>query len=307
MPSNIEKLNIVARKSRLAILQAEIVKQQLENFYPNLQVNIQGISTVGDATLDIPLTKIGGKGLFVKELEDHLLRQHADIAVHSLKDMPTVLPVGLSIGAVLARADPRDVFVSDKYASLAALPAGGIIGSSSLRRQAQILALRNDVTIVALRGNVETRINKMLAGQYAAIILAAAGLQRLNLTRWLNCPFALDEMLPAAAQGALAIEYRTDDNHIADLLAPLHDPVTAACVAAERAMILLLNGNCQTPIAGFASINNDLLTLRGLVASVDGVTRYTASHTGKMQDAEEIGKIVGGNLLQQGAAAVISL
>ncbi len=264
----ITAVRIVSRQSKLALQQAEIVKKQLLQFNPQLPIEILGITTAGDQILDQPLNKIGGKGLFVNELEQYLLQHKADIAVHSMKDMPSALANGLAIGAVLKRADPRDVFISKKYADLKDVPAGGIIGTSSLRRQAQVLMLRHDLSIKPLRGNVETRIQKLLNAEYDGIILAAAGLERLGLSEWLQHPFATEHILPAVGQGALAVEYLAANSQIKALLAPLNDKTTAACVHAERAMNAVLDGGCQAPIAGLATIEGDQLTLHGLVADI---------------------------------------
>jgi hydroxymethylbilane synthase len=300
------KLTIVSRKSKLALTQANIVKEKIIQIHPEVNIEIIGISTSGDEILDQPLNKIGGKGLFVNELENYLLLQKADIAVHSMKDVPAKLADGLAIGAILKRADHRDVFVSQKFSTLNELPPGSIIGTSSLRRQAQVLMVRKDLEIKPLRGNVDTRLRKMLNGEYAAIILAAAGLQRLGLTEWLKCPFAIDQMLPAVGQGAIGIEYNAANKKLKSILDQLHDDETAACVTAERAMNAKLDGGCQAPIAGFANVNNSTITLRGLVAHPDGATTYTAEHTGVINSAHDIGLNVAEKLLAVGAGKIIS-
>lgn len=305
MEVNIDHVTIVSRRSRLALVQAGIVQQKLQKIYPKLQVEIIGITTSGDEILDQPLNKIGGKGLFVKELENYLLQNRADIAVHSMKDMPAQLPEGLALGAILSRADPRDVLCSNSHRSLEDLPSGAIVGTSSLRRQAQILAVRKDLKVSALRGNVETRIQKLLSEEYSAIILAAAGLQRLELHQWLQQPLSTELMLPAVGQGALGIEYRAADHAIAQLLAPLNDLDTANCVSAERAMNALLDAGCQAPVAGYATIENSILTLQGLVAEPDGTTIYTAKYSGDPQHAAAIGTQVAQQLIAQGAAKII--
>lgn len=301
----IAQLTIISRKSNLALTQAEIVKQQLIRLYPQLQVDIIGISTRGDEILDQPLNKIGGKGLFVSELEQYLLNDQAHIAVHSMKDLPVEIVPELAIGAVLSRADPRDVFVSANYSCLNDVPSGATIGTSSLRRQAQVLALRQDLTIKPLRGNVETRIDKLLNNQYAAIILAAAGLERLGLSQWLNNPLSTATMLPAVGQGALAIEYKTSNLEIKELLAPLNDAHTASCVSAERAMNTLLNGGCTAPIAGLAEIEGNILTLRGLVAEPNAARIIRATYSGPTVDAEQIGTKVAQQLIADGASEII--
>lgn len=299
------KITIVSRKSKLALQQAEIVKQQLMLAHQDIQVEIVGISTAGDEVLNTPLNKIGGKGLFVNELEKYLLENKADIAVHSMKDVPTTLADGLAIGAILTRADARDVFVSQKYADIYALPKNSMIGTSSLRRQAQILAIRPDLIVEPLRGNVETRIQKLLDEKYAAIILAAAGLQRLGLHKWLNCPLDLKQMLPAAGQGAIGIEYKITNN-ILPIIAALHDPITAACVNAERALNQVLDGGCQAPIAAYAAVENNQIILRGLVAEPHAKKIFSAQHLGPLTDAVAIGQTVAKNLLDQGAGAIIT-
>lgn len=298
-------LTIVSRKSRLALIQANIVKQQLQFLYPELEIVINGISTSGDEILDQPLNKIGGKGLFVKELENNLLQGTADIAVHSMKDMPALLPDGLALGAILLRADPRDVLCSAAYQNIEQLPQNSIVGTSSLRRQAQILAQRSDLKIVALRGNIETRLQKLNTGEYDAIILAAAGLHRLNLPQWLHSPIDPSIMLPAVGQGALGIEYRSSDHEIAELIAPLSDPHTVSCVTAERVMNAKLDGGCQAPVAGYATINGSILQLQGLVANADGSIIYRAEHSGAINHAAEIGSVVADELIAQGATVII--
>ncbi len=298
-------LIIVSRKSRLALVQAAIVQQELQKLYPQLAISILGISTSGDEILDKPLNKIGGKGLFVSELENFLLAGKADIAVHSMKDVPTELASGLALGAVMQRANPCDVFVSASYDSLQSLPEGAVIGTSSLRRQAQVLAIRPDLIIMPLRGNVETRLQKLALGEYDAIILAAAGLERLGLSKWLNKPLNVNEMLPAVGQGALGIEYNLARADIQKMLEPLNHPTSAACILAERAMNAKLDGGCQAPIAGFATIVGAELTLRGLVANPDGTTIFKAEYSGSIRDASLVGEAVAAQLLKQGAGSII--
>jgi hydroxymethylbilane synthase len=296
---------IVSRQSRLALQQATIVQQQLQALYPELKIQIKAITTSGDEILDRPLNKIGGKGLFVKELEICLLNGQADIAVHSMKDVPAELPSGLELGPVLLRADARDVLLSIKNYTLDSLPKDAVVGTSSLRRQSQILARRADLRLEDLRGNVETRIQKLKDGHYDAIILAAAGLERLALNQWLDCALSFDTMLPAAGQGVLGIEYRSDDLAIKDLVAPLNHGITASCLQAERAMNAKLNGGCQAPIAGFATLENKILTLKGLVGSADGKLIYTAQKSGDPKDAFLIGEQVAEQLIAQGADKII--
>lgn len=303
---NNNTLTIVSRNSNLALTQARLVQQQLHNLYPDLKSEILGITTRGDQLLDQNLTKIGGKGLFIKELENYLLEGKADIAVHSMKDVPAALPQGLIIGAILSRADPRDTLVSEKFSSLQQLPKGAIVGTSSLRRQAQILALRPDLEIRNLRGNVETRLRKLQAGDYAAIILAAAGLERLGLTQWLQHPLSIEDMLPAAGQGALGIEYKTGNLALAELIAPLNHAATAHCVHAERAMNAKLDGGCQAPIAGYATLSNNILKLQGLVASPDGQTCYRAVQSSDMGGAVLLGENLAAQLASLGALDIIA-
>lgn len=300
-----DKITIVTRKSRLALQQTEIVKQELLQKHPNLQIEITGISTSGDEILDQPLNKIGGKGLFITELEQYLLQGKADIAVHSMKDMPANLADGLGIGAILTRADARDVFVSKQFATFKDLPAGSVVGTSSLRRQAQILLLRHDLQVKPLRGNVETRLDKMLSGEYAAIILAAAGLERLGLNEWIQQPFDPVHLLPAVGQGAIGIEYKLDNTALKQMLEPLNHVDTALCVHAERAMNAMLDGGCQAPIAGYATITNDTLTLHGKVVDPNGLFIYTDVLSGPKHDAVKIGKAVAEQLIGEGAQELI--
>ncbi len=300
------ELRIVTRKSKLALAQTAIVKNLLLSKRPELKIEIIPISTEGDRILDQSLVKIGGKGLFIKELEHCLLNGTADIAVHSAKDMPAQLPEGLSIGAILQRSDARDVFVSNNYATLAELPKGSIVGTSSLRRQAQTLALRPDLDIKMLRGNVQTRINKLLTGEYDAIVLAAAGLLRLNLQEWLACPFDIKDMLPAVGQGALGIEYLTENSIVADILQQIHNPFTAHCVSAERAMNRVLGGSCQAPIGGYAEIIAGKLILHGMVSSPDGKNILKANASGMPEAAQVVGNNVAELLIEQGAVDVIT-
>lgn len=305
MQVNTRTIKIVSRQSNLALQQANIVRTKLLGLYPDITIEIIGITTKGDQILDQSLTKIGGKGLFVKELEHYLLDGKADIAVHSMKDVPSRLPEGLALGAILTRADVRDVLVSIENYTIAQLPAGAIVGTSSLRRQSQLLAVRDDLRVADLRGNIETRLKKLETGQYQAIILAAAGLERLQLNTWLQQPLATNIMLPAAGQGALGIEYRSADLNIKQLIQPLNDAATAACVTAERAMNAQLDGGCQAPVGGLATIENNILTLRGLVGTTDGKIIYTAEQSGPVKNADQLGIQVAIRLQQQGADKII--
>ncbi|WP_278956772.1 hydroxymethylbilane synthase [Aquipseudomonas alcaligenes] len=297
------EIRIATRKSALALWQAEYVKARLEQAHPGLKVSLVPMVSRGDKLLDAPLAKIGGKGLFVKELETALLENEADIAVHSMKDVPMDFPEGLGLFCICEREDPRDAFVSNTYDSLDALPPGSVVGTSSLRRQAQLLARRPDLKIHFLRGNVNTRLAKLDAGEYDAIILAAAGLIRLGFEARIRASISVDDSLPAGGQGAVGIECRTADAEIHALLAPLHHAETAARVAAERALNKRLNGGCQVPIACYALREGEQLWLRGLVGQPDGGLLLRAE--GRGSDAEALGVQVAEQLLAQGAEAIL--
>lgn len=300
-------LKIVTRKSALALWQANFVKNKLQALHPELEIILIGVTTEGDQILDVPLTKMGGKGLFVKALEEHLLNHTADIAVHSIKDMPATLPDGLMLSAILEREDPSDAFISVQYSNLKALPPHATVGTSSLRRQAQLCALRHDLNMKTLRGNIDTRIQKLDENEYDAIILATAGLKRLGFSDRINQSFSITEILPAVGQGALGIECRTEDTAIQNLIMSLNHTPTAQCVFAERQMNALLGGNCQSPVAGLAVINHDgLLKLQGLVATPDGQTILKASASGNSEAILTISEQVATQLLQQGAKDIIS-
>ena len=297
------EIRIATRKSALALWQAEYVKARLEQAHPGLRVTLVPMVSRGDKLLDSPLSKIGGKGLFVKELETALLENEADIAVHSMKDVPMDFPEGLGLFCICEREDPRDAFVSNTYASLDELPEGSIVGTSSLRRQAQLLTRRPDLQIRFLRGNVNTRLAKLDAGEYDAIILAAAGLIRLGFEARIRASISVDDSLPAGGQGAVGIECRTADAEIHALLAPLHHAETAARVAAERALNKRLNGGCQVPIACYALLEGEQLWLRGLVGQPDGGLLLRAE--GRGSDSEALGVQVAEQLLAQGAEAIL--
>lgn len=298
-------LKIATRKSALAMWQAEYVKAQLEHFHPTLTVELVPMVTKGDIILDSPLSKVGGKGLFVKELEVAMLEGRADIAVHSMKDVPVDFPQGLGLEVVCEREDPRDAFVSNHLKSLADLPQGAIVGTSSLRRQCQIKALRPDLDIRDLRGNVNTRLAKLDDGQYDAIILAAAGLIRLKMPERIAEFIEPEVMLPANGQGAVGIECRSDDQRIKDLLAPLEHQATRIRVLAERAMNRALEGGCQVPIGSYAVINDDTLYLRGLVGAIDGSTILHSDISGRLTDGETMGRTLADNLLADGADIIL--
>ncbi|PCI20117.1 MAG: hydroxymethylbilane synthase [Piscirickettsiaceae bacterium] len=298
-------IRIATRRSPLALWQAEHVATQLTKNHPQLKIELVKMVTQGDKILDTPLAKIGGKGLFVKELEQGMFNGDADIAVHSMKDVPAVLPEGLCIAATLFREDPRDAFVSNNYASINDLPTGAIVGTSSLRRQCQLLQQRPDLVIKSLRGNVNTRLNKLDNGDYDAIILAAAGLIRLGFEERIKRAIPVTEMLPAIGQGAIGIECRTDDQQTLSLISCLHDPTSAARVIAERAMNLTLEGGCQAPIGGHAKIDGDMIHLHGLVAEPDGSVIITEQLEGAIEDAANIGTIVAERLLKGGAKTIL--
>jgi hydroxymethylbilane synthase len=303
---SIREIRIATRKSALALWQAEYVKACLEQAHPGLLVSLVPMVSRGDKLLDAPLAKIGGKGLFVKELETALLENEADIAVHSMKDVPMDFPEGLGLFCICEREDPRDAFVSNTFASLDELPAGSVVGTSSLRRQAQLLALRPDLKIHFLRGNVNTRLAKLDAGEYDAIILAAAGLIRLGFAARIRASISVEASLPAGGQGAVGIECRSADAEIHALLAPLHHRETALRVTAERALNKHLNGGCQVPIACYALLEDEQLWLRGLVGQPDGGLLLRAEGRAPAADAETLGVQVAEALLAQGASAILA-
>lgn len=300
------QIRIATRKSALALWQAEYVKARLEAAHPGLTVTLVPMVSRGDKLLDAPLAKIGGKGLFVKELETALLEDEADIAVHSMKDVPMDFPAGLGLYCICEREDPRDAFVSNTYASLDALPAGSVVGTSSLRRQAQLLARRPDLEIRFLRGNVNTRLAKLDAGEYDAIILAAAGLIRLGFEARIRAFISAEDSLPAGGQGAVGIECRSADAEVHALLAPLHHADTADRVNAERALNKRLNGGCQVPIACYALLEGGELWLRGLVGQPDGGELLRAEARAPRAAAETLGVQVAEALLAQGAARILA-
>ncbi|KMT66259.1 hydroxymethylbilane synthase [Catenovulum maritimum] len=300
-----KQLKIATRDSLLALWQANFVKTELEKLHPDLDVSLVTMKTQGDKILDTPLAKIGGKGLFVKELEVAMLNGEADIAVHSMKDVPMEFPQGLGLAVICEREDPRDAFVSNTYASLEALPQGAVVGTSSLRRQCQLLNIRPDLQIKSLRGNVQTRLRKLDEGQFDAIILAAAGLIRLEQKDRIKQYIAPETMLPAVGQGAVGIECRLDDEATLSLLKPLADKDTSIRLKAERAFNTHLNGGCQVPIAGHAILQGDQIYFRGLVAAVDGSERFFYEETGSLLNAEKIGQSVAQKLLDAGAKKVL--
>ena len=305
-PSAPERIVIATRESPLALWQAEYVKSRLEALYPGCRVELLGMTTRGDQILDRTLSKVGGKGLFVKELETALLDSRADIAVHSMKDVPAELVDPFCIAAILEREDPLDAFVSSKYASLDDMPPGAVVGTSSLRREAQIHAHYPYLAVAPLRGNLGTRLRKLDEGQYDAIVLAAAGLKRLGLGERIRSRLADTVSLPAAGQGALAIEALSARPEVAAWLAPLVDSDTTACVTAERALTCSLGGGCEVPIGAHALIENGELWLRAFVATPDGNRFARAELRGAPSDATTIGLSVADALRAEGAAAILA-
>lgn len=298
-------LKIATRQSPLALWQAEHIRSRLNVLYPDLTVELVKFVTQGDKILDTPLAKIGGKGLFVKELEAALLDGRADLAVHSMKDVPMHLPDGLTLAVICEREDPLDAFVSNQYARFEDLPQGAKVGTSSLRRKCQILQQRPDLEIVDLRGNVGTRLSKLDDGLYDAIILASAGLKRLGLADRIRHCLAPVLSLPAVGQGALGLECRADDEKLLALIQPLQHEETSICVRAERALNAYLEGGCQVPIAGYATIVNHQLRIEGRVGSVDGKTLLKKQLIGSTDQAEQLGEQLAQDLLDQGAGELL--
>ncbi|WP_445359308.1 hydroxymethylbilane synthase [Microbulbifer sp. ANSA005] len=302
---SIDRIRIATRQSALALWQANYVKDRLQQAHPKLLIELLPLTSRGDQVLDIPLTKVGGKGLFVKELEVAMLEGRADIAVHSMKDVPMEFPEGLHLPIICEREDPRDAFVSNIYDSLDDLPEGAVVGTSSLRRQCQLLARRPDLKVTFLRGNVNTRLAKLDAGDYDAIILAAAGLLRLEMSERIRSLLATDILLPAGGQGAVGIESRRD-SELEALIQPLHCPETAARLSAERALVKRLNGGCQVPIGCYAELDGDTLWLRGLVGSPDGKTIIHADNRGPAAEGERLGTELAEQLLADGADKILA-
>ncbi|RMG30259.1 MAG: hydroxymethylbilane synthase [Gammaproteobacteria bacterium] len=301
-----EPLRIATRRSALALWQAEHVRARLRERHPDLEVELVGLTTRGDRILDSPLAKIGGKGLFVKELEVALLEGRADLAVHSMKDVPAEFPPGLGLAAILAREDPRDAFVSRDHARLESLPEGAVVGTSSLRRQCQLKALRPDLDIRPLRGNVNTRLEKLDAGAFDAIVLACAGLRRLGFASRIRQELGPEVILPAIGQGAIGIEIRLDDARTRALVEPLADPDTTWCVTAERALNARLLGGCQVPIGGHAVITERRLHLHGLVGHPDGTEIVRGTVSGPPEAAEALGRALAEDLLARGADRLLA-
>lgn len=300
-----DKIVIGTRKSVLALWQAEYVAARLREAYPSLTVELLPVSTRGDEILDMPLAEIGGKGLFIRELEYLIREGRADMAVHSLKDMPAELPPDFTLAAVTDREDPRDAFVSLKYRSVEELPAGAKVGTSSLRRQSQLLHRRSDLRIESLRGNVQTRLRKLDEGQYDAVILAAAGLKRLGLGDRIGSYLSTEESIPAAGQGVMAVEVRKDDAELREMLAFLHNEKVASCIAAERAFLGRVGGDCKVPAGAFAETEGERIRVDAFISSEDGKRFYRRSVSGPIAEAETLGASVAGALLDDGGRAVL--
>ncbi len=303
---SLQKIIIASRESLLAMWQAKYIQRRLGELYPQTEISILGMTTRGDQILDQSLSKIGGKGLFIKELEQALEDGRADIAVHSMKDMPMNVPEGFKLAAITEREDPRDAFVSNHYPSLAQLPQGSVVGTSSLRRESQLRAQFPHLQVHPLRGNVQTRLRKLDEGQYAAIILAAAGLKRLELSDRITALLDPEQSLPAVGQGALGIECRADRTDLVELLQPLHHQETAYCVEAERAVSRVLGGSCQVPLGAFAEIIHGTLQLRGFVAQPDGKRIVSDALTGTPETGITMGQQLAQNLIKQGADEILA-
>jgi hydroxymethylbilane synthase len=309
MPNSLlspQKIVIASRESLLAMWQAKHIQKRLSGLYPQTEISILGMTTRGDQILDQSLSKIGGKGLFIKELEQALEDGRADIAVHSMKDMPMNVPDGFALAAITEREDPRDAFVSNRYRSLNELPEGSIVGTSSLRRESQLRAQFPHLKVEPLRGNVQTRLRKLDEGQYAAIILAAAGLKRLELSDRITALLSPEQSLPAVGQGALGIECRSDRTDLIQLMQPLHHQETAFCVEAERAMSRVLGGSCQVPLGAFAEITSGTLQLRGFVAQPDGKRIVSDVLKGEPSAGIAMGQQLAEKLIKQGADEILA-
>ena len=301
-----EKIIIASRTSALAMWQARHVQARLNELYPRMTIEILGLTTEGDRRLSVPLAAIGGKGLFVKELEEAIAAGRADIAVHSAKDVPVQLPDGYLLTAMLERQDPRDAFVSNRYRDLGALPPGARVGTSSLRRECQLRARHARLKIEPLRGNVDTRVKKLDEGDYDAVILAAAGLKRLGLAHRITALLAPEECLPAPGQGALGVECRTDRTDLIQPLAPLDHPDTARCVAAERAFSRALAGSCNVPLGAYAEIAGERMRLRGFVGAPDGTRLVHGERSGPAAEADALGLALAEDLRSRGAAEILA-
>lgn len=302
----LQSITIATRGSKLALWQAEHVRARLRERYPGLAVDLLRIKTTGDKILDVPLAKVGGKGLFVKEIEEALLDGRADLAVHSMKDVPAELPQGLTLGVIPRRESCLDLLLSMHFPSLDSLPAGARVGTSSLRRRCQLLALRPDLKIAMLRGNLDTRVGKLTAGDYDAIVVAQAGMNRLGLRVPQMIELAPPAFLPAVGQGALGLEYAADRHDLAQMLGFLDDSPTRCCVTTERAFLAALEGGCQVPIAGYARINDaGRVVLRGLVSDVNGKEVIVQEGSAKPRDAEDLGRRVARAVLERGGREIL--
>ncbi len=308
------KIVIGTRGSKLALWQANWVKEKLNSIYPNLLIEIEKIKTTGDKILDAPLAKIGGKGLFVKEIEEALISKRIDLAVHSMKDVPTEIPEGLNIHAICEREDPRDVLISKDGKMLNELPDGSIIGTSSLRRTVQVRALKRDLIIKPLRGNVDTRIRKLKEGEFDAIILAMAGVKRMGYGNIVTEIFSDETMIPAIGQGAIGIETRVDDDFVNDLIKPLNHDNTVTCIVAERAFLSLMGGGCQVPLACHAKFENDSLNVMAMIGDpegdidlIKGMRQYKfSSESSILKEAMKVGEDLAADLLQRGGEEILS-
>jgi hydroxymethylbilane synthase len=298
-------IRIGTRGSKLALAQSELIKKEIERVHSNVQVELVRIKTTGDKILDSPLAKIGGKGLFVKEIEEALLNERVDLAVHSMKDVPAELPEGLILATFPAREDPRDAFVSVKYGNLEQLPQGAQMGTGSLRRAAQLLHIRPDLELMPLRGNVDTRLRKLEGGEFQAIILAAAGMRRLGIEERISQLLSTEQILPAIGQGALGLEVRRDDDQTIGLIDFLNDEETQVTVKAERAFLKELEGGCQVPMAAFSRLNGERLDLEGMVAELDGSNVIRDKITGERDEAEDMGVRLARRLLASGADEIL--
>ncbi|MDL1959155.1 MAG: hydroxymethylbilane synthase [Deltaproteobacteria bacterium] len=300
-----KKLQLGTRKSALALAQSNWVKEEIETHWPEINVDLVKFTTKGDKILDVPLAKVGGKGLFVKEIEDALLRKNADIAVHSLKDVPSDLPEGLEVTIFPSREDPRDALISRAKLRLEELPEGARVGTSSLRRIAQLKNVRPDLEVASLRGNIDTRLRKLDEGQYDAIILAAAGLRRLGLGKRIIQLLEPEVMLPAVGQGALGIEFRSMNTEVRRILAPIHHEETSICVRAERAFLFKLEGGCQVPLGAFARLKGETLELEGMVSNETGTNIIRMKKQGIADQPEGLGIILGEEILAAGGAEIL--
>ncbi|MDH3934260.1 MAG: hydroxymethylbilane synthase [Gammaproteobacteria bacterium] len=300
------KLHIATRKSPLALWQANYVRDALLARNPGLDVELLTMTTQGDKILDTPLAKVGGKGLFVKELELGMLEGRADLAVHSMKDVPVEFPDGLGLAAILPREDPRDALISNKFSSIDGLPRGARVGTSSLRRQCQLNARRPDLEILDLRGNVNTRLKKLDDGEYDAILLAAAGVKRMGWEERITELLEPEQFIPAIGQGAIGIEIRLDDERVRSLVGELNDQQTAIRITAERALNEALQGGCQVPIAGYSEISHGVILLRALVGRPDGSELVQGVISGKPEDAAELGQVLADDLLSRGAREILA-